>query len=137
MIRAVIDTNVLFSGLTNGDVASDLIVQAWHGLLFQPYVSTALMLEYRDVLSRKLSPMGWKRTEAALSSLLQQSVAVPIYYTWRPVSSDYSDDLVIDCAMNANAMIVTPNKRDFRMAKQKLGLQVLSAAEFVGLLSEI
>lgn len=95
------------------------------------------MLEYRDVLSHKLSPIGWKRTEAALSSLLQRSVAVPIYYTWRPVSSDYSDDLVIDCAMNANAMIATQNKRDFRMAKQKLGLQVLSAAEFVGLLSEI
>jgi predicted nucleic acid-binding protein len=54
VIRAVIDTNVLFEGLTKlGPAAS--VVDAWAQKLFQPCVSTALALEYQEVLERKLA----------------------------------------------------------------------------------
>jgi len=58
-MRAVIDTNVLFEGLTRQGGAPGLIIDAWFADLFQPCVSNALAYEYLDVLSRKLSePRG-------------------------------------------------------------------------------
>ena len=45
MLRAVIDTNILFEGLTRVGACSE-VVDAWDGLEFVPCVSTALALEY-------------------------------------------------------------------------------------------
>lgn len=134
MIKAVIDTNVLFAGLTNGDAASDLVIEAWRASLFQPCVSTALALEYESTLSKKLSAQRWGQTQPVLRTLLNAAVFVQIDFTWRPASSDPGDDFVIDCALNANAAIVTQNKRDFRLAQRELGLQVMSAVDLIKLL---
>jgi hypothetical protein len=54
-----------------------------------------------------------------------------IYYSWRPTSPDAGDDLVIDCAMNANAIVTTFNCRDFSKARDSLGLQVITPVELV------
>jgi predicted nucleic acid-binding protein len=136
VVNAVIDTNILFAGLTDGDVASDLVVEAWRATLFRPCVSTALALEYESTLSKKLAAQRWEQMQPILSTLLDAAVFVHINFTWRPASSDPGDDFVIDCALNANAMIVTQNKRDFRLARRELGLQVMSADDFVALLIE-
>ena len=129
--RVVIDTNVLFEGLTKQGGAAGLIIDAWHGGLLRVYVSTALAYEYADVLSRKLSAARWQRIKPVLGALLVQAKFVPIYYSWRPSSPDPGDDHVIDCAMNARAPVVTANTRDFRLAAQTLGLVVLTPVDFV------
>ncbi|MGK7954654.1 MAG: putative toxin-antitoxin system toxin component, PIN family [Crocosphaera sp.] len=92
-------------------------------------VSDALAYEYADVLSRKLSPSRWLTLKLVLAKLLKTAQFTPIYYTWRPTSPDPGDDLVIDCGMNGNAMIITSNIRDFTRAKQELGLQVITPSE--------
>ncbi len=51
------------------------------------------------------------------------------------MSPDPGDDLAIDCAINAGAIIVTHNTKDFQMAKRLLGARVMSATEFVNLLA--
>jgi predicted nucleic acid-binding protein len=61
---------------------------------------------------------------------------IPIYYTWRPASPDPGDDLVIDCVMNANAILVTSNTKDFQQAKRELGLQIITPVEFVKTLAK-
>ena len=132
--RAVIDTNVLFEGLTKQGGASGLIIDAWRVGLFHPCVSTALAYEYADVLERKLSPLRWNQLRPVLGSLLLQAKPITIYYTWHPSSPDPGDEFLIDCAMNANAPVVTYNVRDLRSARQALGLSVLSPAEFVALI---
>ena len=135
ILRAVIDTNVVFSGLTQTGGAPGLIVDAWLAGLFEACVSDALAYEYVDVLSRKLSPIRWQKIKPVLGVLLSQAEFVVVYYTWRPVSPDPGDEQVIDCAMNAGAPVVTSNIRDFRTARGNLGLQVLSPVEFVTLLA--
>lgn len=42
---------------------------------------------------------------------------------------------MIDCAMNANAMITTSNLRDFKSARESLGLSVMIPVELVTLLA--
>jgi hypothetical protein len=53
-IRAVIDTNVVFEGLTHRGGPAGAIVGAWMAELFQACVSQAVAYEYEDVLARKL-----------------------------------------------------------------------------------
>jgi predicted nucleic acid-binding protein len=45
-LRAVIDTNVLFEGITQRGGACGLLVDAWLAGLFRPYVSDSLCYEY-------------------------------------------------------------------------------------------
>jgi putative PIN family toxin of toxin-antitoxin system len=131
LLRVVIDTNVVFEGLTRSGGAAGLIIDAWHAELLCVCVSTAVAYEYTDVLSRKLSSARWRRLQPLLGSLLAQVEFVPIYYSWRPSSQDPGDDHVIDCAMNGRATIVTANLRDFRLANQSLGVRVVSPIELV------
>jgi predicted nucleic acid-binding protein len=81
-LRVVVDTNVVFEGLTYQGNAAGLIVEAWLANLFQPYVSNALAYEYVDVLSRKLSPERWQQLQPVLGKLLSISQFTPIYYSW-------------------------------------------------------
>lgn len=133
----VIDTNVLFEGLTKQGGAAGLIIDAWLTGLIEVCVSNALAYEYEDVLSRKISQPRWQKLQPILSKLLSQSRFTIIYYSWRPASPDAGDDLVIDCAMNANATVITSNLRDFQNAKESLGLQVMTPAQLIIKLASI
>jgi predicted nucleic acid-binding protein len=134
--RVVIDTNVLFEGLTKQGGAAGLIIDAWRAGLLRVYVSTALAYEYADVLSRKLSAARWQRIKPVLGALLAQVEFAPIYYSWRPSSPDPGDDHVIDCAMNAGAIVISANVRDFQLAKRTLGLRVMTPVAFVSQFAE-
>ena len=134
--RAVIDTNVVFEGLTSQGGASGLVMDAWLAGLFKPCVSNALAYEYADVLSRKLNPNRWQEIKPVFGKLLLDADFIPIYYVWRPASPDPADEHLIDCAMNAGALLVTWNMKDFKIAQTSLGLQVMSAIAFLNLLAE-
>jgi predicted nucleic acid-binding protein len=134
--RAVIDTNVLFEGLTKQGGASGLIIDAWLTGLFRACVSNALAYEYVDVLSRKLSETRWRKLRPVLGTLLAQAELVIVYYSWRPISPDPGDEHIIDCAMNAGAPVVTYNVQDFRLAKETLGLVVMNPVEFITYLAK-
>ncbi|MGV0027077.1 PIN domain-containing protein [Phormidesmis priestleyi] len=135
LLRIVVDTNVVFEGLTKQGGASGLIIDVWLAGLTTVCVSSALAYEYDDVLSRKLSETRWSTLQPVLGQLLSIAQYTNIYFSWRPTSPDAGDDLVIDCAMNAGAIVVTSNIRDFQSAKESLGLRVLTPVQFVNLLA--
>lgn len=130
-LHVVIDTNVVLEGLTKQGSASGLIIESWLAGSLQVHVSNALAYEYQDVLSRKLSAARWQKIKPLLGALLECCKFTKIYYSWRPTSPDPNDDLVIDCAMNADAIVVTSNIRDFQTAKQSLGLQILTPVQLI------
>lgn len=135
-MRVVIDTNVVFEGLTKQGGAAGLLIDSWLADLLEVYISNALAYEYVDVLSRKLSQSRWLELQPILGTLLSKTQFTPIYYSWRPTSPDAGDDLVIDCAMNAGAIVITLNIRDFRKAIESLGLQVMTPTELIIKLAE-
>lgn len=129
--RVVIDTNIVFEGLTQQGGAAGLIIDAWLTGFITVCVSNALAYEYADVLSRKLSARRWQKLQPVLGSLLAKAQFITIYYSWRPISPDKADEHVIDCAMNAGATVVTSNTRHFQKAKESLGLKVITPIELV------
>ena len=134
--RVVIDTNVVFEGLTRRGGAAGLVLEAWLAGLVRVYISNALAYEYADVLSRKLTGARWQHVRPVLGELLAQAEFVTVYYTWRPASPDPADEKVIDCAMNAGAAVVTTNVRDFQLAQRTLGLSVMTPLELIVQLTE-
>ena len=135
MLRAVIDTNVVFEGLTHlGQSAK--VLDAWAERRFRPCVSTALALEYRAVQARKLAPLRGEAALMALQALLARGEYVPIYFSYRPASPDPGDDLVVDCVMNSRSLLVTNNTRDFLAASRQLGFPILRPESFLPLLDE-
>ena len=129
--RVVLDTNVIFEGLTKRGGAAGLLVDAWLAGLLRVYVSNALAYEYVDVLSRRLAQTPWQRPKPVLGTLLSKAQFVVVYYSWRPASPDPGDDHVIDCAMNAGATVITWNVKDLYAAKDALGLRVITPVEAV------
>lgn len=129
--RVVIDTNVIFEGLTKRGGAAGLVVDAWLTGVLQVCVCDALAYEYADVLSRKLSDARWQRLKPVLGTLLSKAQFVVVHYSWRPISPDPADEHVINCAMNAGATVITSNVRDFKTAKETLGLRVITPAEAI------
>jgi predicted nucleic acid-binding protein len=131
ILKAIIDTNVLFEGLTKQGGAPGLIIDAWVAGIFRACVSNALSYEYEDVLSRNLSKIRWLRIKPALGALLDKAEFVTVWYTWRPSSPDPGDDHLIVCALNSGGIITTSNIRDFREAEKSLGLTVMTPEGFV------
>ena len=137
-IRVVLDTNVVFEGLTKRASACGIIIDAWRAGLITVCVTTAILAEYEDVLSRKLSARRWSEIQIVLDELLDgQTEFIQIYFVWRPVSRDPGDDHVIECAMNASTPLITSNLRDFRSAEHQLGLTVLTPLELVSILADL
>ena len=130
-MHVIIDTNVLFEGLTKQGGAAGWLIEAWLAGLMEVYASNALAYEYAAVLSRKLSSERWCKIQAVLGTLLEKTNFVTIYYSWRPASPDPGDDHVIDCALNAGAIVITSNVRDFELARRALGLHVVKPLEAV------
>ena len=130
MRRAVIDTNVLVEGLTlRGE--SGQIVDAWRERRFQPCVSTALALEYEEVLLRRFPPQRHPDVQAAVQALLDRAEYVPIFFRLRPASPDPDDDFVLECAFNAQAALVSRNDADLRAPCTVLKIEYLPPAEFL------
>lgn len=129
--RVVLDTNVVFEGLTKRSGVSGTIINAWYGRLLTVCVTDAVVYEYTDVLTRKLSTERIAVTIAALGTLLASTEFITVYYRWRPSSPDPGDEFVIDCAMNANAALVTSNLKDFRRAQETMGLQILTPRQLL------
>lgn len=134
----VLDTNVLVSGLRSALGASNaILVRLAHGD-YRIAVSTALCLEYEDVLFRPelLGTYSSLQISAFLDSICAVAEESYIYFRWRPFLPDPKDDLVFECALAAGAThIVTHNERDFR-GSDALGISIVTPRQLLTILQQ-
>lgn len=103
---------------------------------FHVAVSTALVLEYADVLWRPglLTTYSSETVASFIDSFCAVAREAYIYFRWRPFLSDPGDDLILECALAAGGThIVTHNIRDFQRA-ELFGISVLTPAQFLSIL---
>ena len=132
----VLDTNVLVSGLGSVLGASNAVLRHLAQGDCRAAVSTALCLEYEDVLHRPGLLSAY--TEAEITAFLDSFCAIAreasIYFRWRPFLPDPNDDLVLECALAAGAKhIVTHNVRHFREAATT-GISAVTPAQLLSML---
>lgn len=133
-MRVVLDTSVIVAGFRSRTGASNLLLQAVGKGSLRPLVTTALFLEYEDVLLRPehrlATGMSESDVQGALSALASASEPVEVHFRWRPQLADPSDELVLEAAVNGSAdFLVTHNVRDFQPASEKFALKVITPQE--------
>ena len=113
MIRAVIDTNVLVSGLLRSSGNEALIILAVHQGLIRPCLSAAIIDEYAAVLARPKFSFPVEEIEALIAMLKDNGELFEPENT-AAASPDPADTKFLQCAQAAEAeFIITGNKRDF------------------------
>jgi putative PIN family toxin of toxin-antitoxin system len=130
VIRAVIDTNVLVSGLISPLGNEALIILAIHQGLVRPCLSEEIMDEYAAVLARPKFAFLPDEVAALLTMLRRNGELIEPEATLK-ISPDPTDIKFLHCAMAAQAeFIVTGNKRHFPDAPYGL-TRVVSAGELL------
>ena len=130
MFRAVLDTSVIVAALRSRTGASNALLEQVARETVRPLVSTALFLEYEDVLKRAenrlVTGMSEEDVDGFLAALASAAEPVEVSFRWRPQLSDPKDELVLEAAVNGEAdALVTHNVRDFEPAAKSFGLRVL------------
>jgi putative PIN family toxin of toxin-antitoxin system len=139
MIRSVIDTNVLYSGLRSRNGASFRLLESLGGKSFQPCISVPLVLEYQQTLTQKQSDLTLSVSdiESVLDYLCSIGHKQRIFYLWRPLLRDTKDDMVLELAVAAECeYIVTYNRKDFSGA-ERFGISIVSPLEFLKAIGEL
>src|ERR1700690_4385857 len=129
--RLVVDTSVIVAGLRSQLGASNRILTLVAERRLVPLVTTALFLEYEDVLSRPeqrlATGMSMEDIPGFLAALASAAQPVDVHFMWRPQLADPADELVLEAAVNGRASaIVTHNFRDFLPAARDFEIEVIT-----------
>jgi putative PIN family toxin of toxin-antitoxin system len=129
----VLDTNVLVSALRSSRGASHQVLRRIDSDAIEVNVSVPLFLEYEAATAR-LVEEGFI-VQADLDAVLDYVAAAAqhrsVFFLWRPLLRDPGDDMVLECAVAAQAdAIVTFNQRDFYGA-ERFGLRILTPRELL------
>ena len=127
----VLDTSVLVAGLRSRQGASSALLTLVANEEIKPLVTTALFLEYEEVLLRAEQRLatGMREADVAdfLAALASASEGVDVHFQWRPQLGDPADEMVLEAAINGRAdALVTHNVSDFAEAAARFGLRVVA-----------
>ena len=132
----VLDTTVIIAGFRSRTGASNKLLRQVAAGDFRPLVTTALFLEYEDVLLRAehrlVTGMGEADVQGALTALASACEPVDVHFRWRPQLSDPGDELVLEAAVNGRAeKLVAHNVRDFAGVSKQFELAVVTPQQFL------
>jgi putative PIN family toxin of toxin-antitoxin system len=135
--RVVIDTNVVLSALRSLNGASNRLMSLVGTGKFKPCISIGVILEYEDVLSRKLHNLSRIQVRNFLDYICSASEHTKVHFLWRPTLKDPSDDMLLELAVAAQApYLITYNMSDFK-GTDKFNINVIKPRNFLTLIGEL
>jgi putative PIN family toxin of toxin-antitoxin system len=130
-LRLVIDTNVVVSAALKPDGLQRTVVVLALTKPARLYVSSAILAEYRDVLSRPELQIR-KGLRLQLLEQIRQRAHLVVPHGRLQVSADPDDNIFLECADAARAdYLVTGNQRHFPRFWKKT--KVINSREFITL----
>jgi putative PIN family toxin of toxin-antitoxin system len=134
MRSAVLDTNVVVSGLLRSAGPPAAVIDLGFARQFRWYISEPILTEYGAVLARKRLGIDPRRAGKFFADLRQAAVVVAPTRKLHECT-DASDNKFLECALEARAdYVVTGNARhyperfqDIRVVLPRLFLTVLAA----------
>jgi putative PIN family toxin of toxin-antitoxin system len=133
MIQIIFDTNILVAAFRSKRGAANLLLSKLNDERWQVNVSTALLLEYEDVLKRPEMKdfVSTLDVDIFLNGLCSISEHHNIYYLWRLLAKDPNDSFILELAVRVNAdFIITYNPKDFPAAVD-FGIKLATPKEFL------
>lgn len=133
-MNIVLDTSVLVAAMRSNTGASFAVLNLVPSTTFTFALTVTLYTEWQAVLTRAENiPEGLDSDDMLgfLRYLASKASLHDVHYLWRPMLRDPNDDMVLECAVTAQAEhIVTHNIRDFRGA-EKFGVTAMTPSEFL------
>ena len=138
MIRAVLDTNVVVSGILSHKGSPGRILRAWFEDRFHLVTSMAILEELERVLRYpKISRRhGWSQAQVLefVEDVKSLAILVPADLRLKIVAEDASDDRYLECAVEGEAGYVVSGDRHLVALAQYEGVEILSPSAFLALL---
>lgn len=138
-IRAVLDTNVLISGLIVAQGPPGQILDAWLESLFTLVTSLYLVEELVHVLSypglTERLHLDEEELAAVLDALLSKAEVTSGRLRLPGVTCDPKDDSVVACAKEGGADYIVSGDQDLLVLGEYEGIQVVTPRQFVEILA--
>lgn len=136
MIRAVLDTNILVSGLRSRNGASHEILSRLVQKEFELIIGNTVLAEYDEVLKRECPCFGvpLATVNRFLDALCAGATYFPTSSFWKPALPDPDDEAFAQLALEAKVgYLVTCNQRHFPPDRLP-ALRVVTPKEFLRVL---
>ena len=138
MLRAVLDTNVIVSGIIASKGApSDLLV-AWRNRRFDLVIGPAILREIERVLRLPRIMKAYRLVPQDISDLIElltsRAIVTPGRLTIPPMSRDPEDDQILACAIEGHADYVVTGDKDLLSLERYREIPIIGPAAFAGLL---
>lgn len=132
-LRLVVDTNIIVSAALRPDGLQRTVLLLAISKPARLYVSTAILSEYRDVLSRRELQIR-KGLQQQLLQLVRRRTHCVTPARRLQVTTDPCDNIFLECADAARAdYLVTGNTRDFPRFWKRT--KVITSREFLSLVA--
>lgn len=133
-VRLVLDTDAIVAAMRSPRGASAALLIAAQSARVTLLLSVPLAIEYEAICSKPEHQIaaGLSQEEANqfVTAVIALAEPVFIHYLWRPRLPDPNDEMVLEAAVNGQALaIVTFNKRDYGSVPNEFGVEVLLPAE--------
>jgi predicted nucleic acid-binding protein len=91
-----------------------------------------IRMEVVQVLVEKL---GWerRRAQASLRLYLEDAIEVSVRGAVHDVCRDPQDDMILECALNADASIIVTGDKDLLVVLQYRNIRIMTARQYVEL----
>jgi putative PIN family toxin of toxin-antitoxin system len=116
MTKIVIDTNVLLSILPKAS-SSRIILEKIIEQEVEVYVSTSILLEYKEIISSKTN-INVANNFLEFFLKLPNVVQLEPSYIWQLIENDPDDNKFVDLALMAGCDFIITNDRHFEILKQ-------------------
>ena len=133
MIKAVFDTNILFSA-TGWKGSPYQCLQLAREKRVSLIPCREILEEYHEKLQTKLD-MTPEQATRAVAEILACSTTVEINNELHIVLDDPDDDKVVECAVTSEAAYIVSGDRHLLELKEYEGIVMLKANEFLGLVA--
>jgi putative PIN family toxin of toxin-antitoxin system len=138
-IRAVLDTNVLVSGLVSQKGPPRQILDAWLESRYTLVLSLYLVDELAHVLTypriAERVHLTQEELEAVLAALLSQAELTPGKLQLLGVTRDPKDDPILACAVEGQADYIVSGDQNLLVLDEYEGIQVVTPRRFVEILT--
>jgi len=140
MIRAVVDTNILISGLISPFSYPREIEKRWRDGEFVLVTSREIIKEINRVLYLPRIQGKYHLTEYDIQvfilTLMNKSDYVAERLTIKGVAPDPGDDKIISCAVEAQADFIVTGDKDLLQLGEYNGIKIINAETFIKVLEQ-
>lgn len=133
-MRLVLDTDVIVAAMRSPSGASAELLRRIDRKRATIVLSVSLALEYEATCQLAEHRLAAGQNEADVTCYIDGLIALaePVtpHFTWRPQLHDPGDGMVLEAAVSGQAQaIVTFNRRDYGLAPQRFGFDVLNPGD--------